>query len=380
VIQHYRDMLDDPLRLDAFRRAIEAELRPGEIVADVGSGLGTYAIFAARAGASRVYSIEESSVAAVTREIFLANGCADRVQLLSGRSTELEPAERVDLAIFEDYVAGFLTPQIVATLRDLRERWLKPGGRLLPAQARVWGGPVEARETHQALDRFADRREQVLGVDFSATRRRAFASPQSVKLSPASLLAGRALLQEVELAAIEECRVGGEGEGTVTRDGLVHGLLVWFDLALPPAGWLGTGPLDPPSAWRQVFLPFDPPLPVKAGAQIRYAAEAAPLGDALVWRWRAESGDSKAAAHSLDGLLLGPEALRGGRPDQIPARNAELELDAAILAAVDGQRDLAAIAELVQARFPTRFGSPKEAEERVARVVARYRAKSTPGP
>lgn len=377
MIQHYREMLDDPLRLDAFRRAILAAIAPGEVVADIGSGLGTYAVFAARAGAARVYAIEEGAVAVAAREVIQQNGCEGRVQVLRGRSTEIDPPERVDVAIFEDYVTGFLTPAHVALLRDLRARWLKPGGRLLPARARVWCAAVEARAAHLALDLLADRREQVLGIDYAAARRRAFATPSSAKLTPAALIAGASVVQEVELATVEECRVGGKGEGTVVRDGLVHGVLVWFELELPPAGWLGTGPLDPPSAWRQSFLPFDVPLAVKAGEPLSFEVAAAPFGAELVWRWRVSTASGSASAHSLDGLLLGPEAVHAGRPDCVPARNAELELDLAIMSAVDGVRDLAAIAALVHGDHPTRFASAQEAEARVARVVARYRGTLT---
>src|SRR5258705_11010780 len=113
MAQRYREMADDPLRLTAFREAIRAELRPGEIVADVGCGLGTSGIFACRAGAARVYAIDDGPILEVAREVVRANGCAEQVRLLSGRSTELAPVERVDVALFEDYIAGLLSPGIV---------------------------------------------------------------------------------------------------------------------------------------------------------------------------------------------------------------------------------------------------------------------------
>lgn len=372
MVQHYREMVDDPLRIAAFRDAIAAEVRPGELVADVGCGLGTYALFACRAGAERVYAIDDGPVLEVAREVARANGCGDRVHFLAGRSTDVEPVERVDVAIFEDYVAGLLTPRIVGGLRDLRTRWLKPGGRLLPACARLYTACVESSDTHRALDRFSGTKERVFGIDLTPARKRAFASPRSVSLPPASLLTAPLLFQEIELATVDEVRLQATVRAPAARDGLAHGVLVWFELALPPRGWLGTGPLDPPSAWRQLYLPFEVPLAVSEGASIEVEVAAAPLGDAMVWRWRARTGDAHASAHSMDALLLGKGARQSGRPDRVPLRSAELALDSVILAAVDGVRDVASIAALLRAAEPLRFAMTADAEARVGRTLARY--------
>ncbi|MEO6951903.1 MAG: class I SAM-dependent methyltransferase [Polyangia bacterium] len=372
MVQHYREMVDDPLRISAFRDAIRAEIRPGEVAADIGCGLGTYAVFACRAGAERVYAVDDGPVLEVAREVARVNGCGEHVRFLAGRSTELEPQERVDVAIFEDYVAGLLTPGIVGVLRDLRTRWLKPGGRLLPARARLYTACVESSETHRALDRFEGTKERVFGIDLTPARRSAFASPRNVKLAPASLLTAPLLLQDLDLAAIDELRLQGTVRAPATRDGVVHGVLVWFDLALPPRGWLGTGPLDPPSAWRQLYLPFETPLAVAEGSSIEVEVAAAALGDSMVWRWRARSAEAQASAHSLDALTLGKGARQGSRPDRIPPRSAELALDSLILAAVDGARDVASIAEVVRTAEPARFPTAADAEARIGRTLARY--------
>jgi 23S rRNA (cytidine1920-2'-O)/16S rRNA (cytidine1409-2'-O)-methyltransferase len=50
-------MLGESRRIEAFREAIRA-LAPGRVVADLGCGLGTYAIAVRRAGAARVYALD----------------------------------------------------------------------------------------------------------------------------------------------------------------------------------------------------------------------------------------------------------------------------------------------------------------------------------
>ncbi|MGD2175984.1 MAG: 50S ribosomal protein L11 methyltransferase, partial [Candidatus Brocadiaceae bacterium] len=57
-VKYYRDLLGDRERIEAFRRAIQRAVQPGDRVLDVGTGLGTFAFFAADAGASVVWAVD----------------------------------------------------------------------------------------------------------------------------------------------------------------------------------------------------------------------------------------------------------------------------------------------------------------------------------
>ena len=54
LIDEHRQFLQDRARIDAFTRAIADVVRPGMVVADLGSGTSILGLLACRAGASRV--------------------------------------------------------------------------------------------------------------------------------------------------------------------------------------------------------------------------------------------------------------------------------------------------------------------------------------
>ena len=50
MIQYYLGILADSERFEAFDLAIGEAVRPHDVVVDLGCGVGTFAVFAARAG------------------------------------------------------------------------------------------------------------------------------------------------------------------------------------------------------------------------------------------------------------------------------------------------------------------------------------------
>ena len=371
MLQHYRQLIDDPVRLGAFQRAIAGVDKPGAVVADIGCGLGPYAIFAARAGARRVFAVDDSPIVEVAREVVRDSGADGVVEMLSGYSTALEPPERCDVVIFEDYLTTLVSPGKARVVADLETRWLKPGGRLLPPRARLWLAPVEDPEGHLHIDRFHWSKDRVFGIDFSSTRRRVFASTHPRKLGAGALLGAPELAHDYDLLHLKRVEVSVTRTLPASRDGVVHGLLLWFELELAGA-WLGTGPLAPPSAWQQTLFPLATPIAVSAGAPIDIALQAAPLGEVLVWRWSVAAGGRRVDANSLEGTPLRAEALALSRADPVPAAAVELEIDRTILAAVDGRRAIGELAALLRARFAARFADDEKAAQRVAHVLARY--------
>ena len=74
MIQYYLGILADSERFEAFDLAIGEAVQPHDVVVDLGCGVGTFAVFAARAGARRVFGVESSPAIEFARQLVRDNG------------------------------------------------------------------------------------------------------------------------------------------------------------------------------------------------------------------------------------------------------------------------------------------------------------------
>lgn len=90
-------MLEDHRRTGAYYRAVRNNARQfkDKVVLDVGTGSGILALFAAQAGARRVYAVEATSMARHARALIEANGAGDVVQVIQGTIETAELPEKV---------------------------------------------------------------------------------------------------------------------------------------------------------------------------------------------------------------------------------------------------------------------------------------------
>ena len=106
-------------------RALEERVRPGDVLADVGTGSGILAITAAKLGASRVDAVDNDSVAVQTAQANVElNGVAQQVSPVLGSGI---PA----VSNYYDLILANITGPAVVELASDALRALLPGGTYL---------------------------------------------------------------------------------------------------------------------------------------------------------------------------------------------------------------------------------------------------------
>src|SRR6188472_1035529 len=142
-LANQQNMLEDRERMIAYQRGMVANKSDfeGRTVLDVGTGTGILSIFAAQAGARKVYAVEGSETYQHARRLIEHNGLSDRIEVIHSTLQDLELPEQVDIVISEPW--GFLLfhERMVEAFVIGRDRFMKKDGKMFPGTGRVWIAP-----------------------------------------------------------------------------------------------------------------------------------------------------------------------------------------------------------------------------------------------
>lgn len=200
--------LFDTKRTSAFKRAIKKTVRPGDVVVDAGSGTGVLAMFAADAGAKKVFALElDENNAKVLQRIFAANGYGDRIRVIQGDATTLKLPENVDVIVCEMIATGLIEELQVPVMNNML-RYVNPGYRVV----------LEQYHCHAELVR---QKNDYYGKRFDILR---YEFPDKVSLR-STILSNRVTYQRINFSQpVGDDPVAAHLEFTARQGGRVNGL------------------------------------------------------------------------------------------------------------------------------------------------------------
>jgi type I protein arginine methyltransferase len=137
-------MLHDKVRCESYKNAIEAIVK-GKTVLDVGAGTGFLSVIAVKAGAIHVYAVEYSKMSDYAKQFINDNGCASNITLIKRRMEDVSILDvpKVDVIISEWMGYFLLFENMLPSVIDARERFLKEDGFMLPCEGRIYIAGVE---------------------------------------------------------------------------------------------------------------------------------------------------------------------------------------------------------------------------------------------
>ena len=309
-------------RLTQYERAIAAVVRQGDVVLDLGTGSGLLAVLACRAGARRVYAIEASDAVQMGTLLTSTTEFAERIEFVHATSQKVALSEQVDVIVGDIHDTFGFQPGGLASIMDVRDRLLKPGGTLIPQATELMIAPLEAAALYaREIDVWNG---CVHGVGLSSIRPFAVSHVHPGRFDSDQLLSPAAAIGTLDLARATSLHFSGSAVTTIHRDGIAHGLCGCFVTTLAGDIRMGNVPGDSSTTnFAQAFFPFDQPVPVAAGDEVSISIDS---HDGHIARWRAaiSRGGQRHAQfdHStLNGLLVSPASaasrLRRGKPSQL---------------------------------------------------------------
>ncbi|KAH7352439.1 hypothetical protein KP509_19G045000 [Ceratopteris richardii] len=329
----HEEMIKDRVRTETYRNAIfqHANFIKDKVVVDVGCGTGILSIFCAYAGARKVYAVDASEIAIQAREVVKANGLSETIIVLLGRIEEVEIGEEVDVIISEWMGYMLLYESMLSSVIYARDRWLKPGGIILPSHATLYLAPVTNAERYaESIDFWRN----VYGIDMSAmlplAKQCSFEEPCVESITAENIMSWpvqvyttstigediatshhqrRSSLKHIDCSSItvqELESVTSNFSVTSMMTGALHGFALWFDVTFsgPTSSSsdtqsesslesslsgglcangmfhkskrakmvnqlvLSTAPEDIPTHWQQTVLYIYDPIEVKQDEQI----------------------------------------------------------------------------------------------------------------
>ncbi|CAN6810320.1 unnamed protein product [Brassica oleracea] len=285
----HKEMISDKAKrtsdmTEAYRDALlkNPSLLSGSVVMDVGCGTGILSLFAAQAGASRVVAVEASEKMAkvatkIAKDNKVFNDCEHNGVLEVAQSTveELENSiqiqpQSVDVLVSEWMGYCLLYESMLTSVLYARDRWLKPGGAILPDTATMFVAGFGKGATSLPFW------EDVYGFDMSSIGKEVLEDTARIPvvdvIEDRDLVTGPALLKAFDLATMKPDEVDFTETATLepieseTEARLCHGVVLWFDTGFTDRFCkenptvLSTSPYTPPTHWAQTVLTFQEPI------------------------------------------------------------------------------------------------------------------------
>jgi protein arginine N-methyltransferase 1 len=375
VVDEHRRYLADRARLNVFERAIASAVRPGDVVLDLGAGTGILALLACRAGAARVYAVENGGMIELARALARANGLSDRIQFIRAHSRDAELPEHADVLVGDLIGRMGFEAGVFEAYADVR-RWLKPGARVIPESIAIFAAPVEQRAAHVDVEAWSI---PVAGfrVDAALEWSRNTGYPRSIEsselLSRDTVSASFRPLDEGAVLRIA-------GDVSIARAGRLHGLACWFEARMSaddPSVVLTNAPGSAARINRRnVFLPLHPVVDVSEGDRIEIDVRIRPQDVLVSWNVAAATaaGVTRMKHSTLGGMLVAREDLKAQNPASRPRLTARGRARLTLLELCNGDRSIIEIEREMCRRHPDLFASEGRAQAFVAEVMTGYGA------
>lgn len=361
--------------MDAYTAAIARCVRPGDSVLDLGCGPGVFALLACKAGARRVYAIDMNSVVDFGRQLAAANGYGDQIIFMRGDSRQIHLPERVNVIISDVRGVVPFYAQCIDTLQDARDRFLAPGGHLVPSRDTLYAAVVELPKPYGSL---AGAWESIPQLDLSSGLPLVLNTVYRHQIKPEQLLSEARSWHVLDYQSDANRPAHGVLKLPITRNAIGHGIALWFTTQLLDGIGFSSEPQATEMIYGHLFLPWLKPIALEQGEVCTVELGAHSIGNDYVWSWetsvpaRAGRPEMRFVQSSFYGSLFPPSLLRKRATGFVPVLDEAGLAERWILQAMDGKQSLQDIATEAARLFPHIFRRADDAFNLAAEIAEKF--------
>ena len=350
-------ILNDADRIQAFARAIRRQVSTQDVVVDLGTGLGTYAMLAAQAGAKRSIGIEFDSIINVARQIALQNNLD--VEFIRGDALDVELSERATLLIFEDFSSGLLDGPAPPLLAAARKQLVAPSCRILPQGAELEIAPVASQRAHDMA--FPNRADDYTcyGLNFQPLQYITQNSVHHIR-SPGdlALLADPVVVLRHSFEEDLPQKWAADVTFELAAEQTLAGVCLWHNLVVDEQNRYSNAPGEA-AIGGQYFFAIPEVWDVKPGQRLRCEVAFQRISVDGFWRWnlqlfehQSETACRTSTGNTFAASPITSAAMNAFYQDEVISLTSRAKLEALVLSAADGNKSIREIHEILQEHAP----------------------------
>jgi protein arginine N-methyltransferase 1 len=251
-------MIADSVRVNAYFKAINRYIKPGQVVVDLGTGTGILSFFAAQRQPKKIYAIDHSSFISIARKIADHNGISN-IEFIKANSRNFTCDEKVDVVMHEQLGNALFNENMLENLFDLKSRILDEKGIIFPGKFELYLEPVCLRTDYRIPYIWEN---SVNGIDYSCLKdlnelnqykKNDYRYRLLNGFNVDYLLCDPEPVLSVDLNAIDsidEIQKNIRVTKKVIKSGIMDGLLLYFKVIFDDSLSFDTAPYNTTTSWR----------------------------------------------------------------------------------------------------------------------------------
>ena len=291
-------MLADRVRLESYHKALTKYVKQGDVVIDLDTGTGILSFIAAIKNPKKIYAVDHSNIMDVA-ELVAQHNNIKNIEFVNLNSKNFVLDEKVDIIIHEQIGDFLFEENMIENVTDLRDRLLKPGGKILPSKFEFYIEPVMLRDKYRQP--FIWEQKNIFGIDFSCVKEKCSSIVKDSyyyrNISPfivEKMLSTDESVFTFDLEKIEQHDIPKRIQltRTIKEDGRLDGFAVYFKANFDDEIFFSNSPVGLNTNWVGRLLRVESKN-LRKGQSIEFDMGIEYINNPDSWRWSVKYSEAK---------------------------------------------------------------------------------------